>query len=205
MTYRVLTIAREYASGGADLAHAVAAHLGWNVLDAGLVTRVAEVAQVDPKLVRQYDERVDSWLYRVARRALWHGAFEAVGGMGETKVLDAETMATLASNLIREAHTKGNCVMVGRGAQCVLEGAADVFHVYVYAPPAEKLARLRERLPGTPDPAALMQRMDRCRLDYIRQYFGRDRTDPHLYHLMVNSTIGLYAATQVVLGAMERG
>ena len=72
---RVLTVAREYGSGGGHIACTVAERLGWNLLDKALVEAIARSAQVDPDLARQYDERVDSWLHRISRRSLWHGAF----------------------------------------------------------------------------------------------------------------------------------
>ena len=56
-------------------------------------------------------------------------------------------MAALAQNMIHEAYQRGNCVIVGRGAQCVLRDRKDAFHVFIYAPWAERVARIRQRLP----------------------------------------------------------
>src|ERR1035437_5049302 len=58
--FRVLTVAREYGSGGGLIARRVAEKLGWNLLDKALVEAIARSAQVDPDLARRYDERVDS-------------------------------------------------------------------------------------------------------------------------------------------------
>ena len=66
--YRVLTVAREYGSGGGHIARIVSEKLGWNLLDRALVEGIARSAQVDPDLAHRYDERVDSWLHRVSRR-----------------------------------------------------------------------------------------------------------------------------------------
>lgn len=125
--FRVLTVAREFGSGGGQIARRVSEKLGWNVLDKALVEAIARAAQVDPDLARHYDERIDSWLHRVSRRGLWHGAFDGVASAGDAEVFDAETMAALARNLISAAYEGGNCVIVGRGGQCILQNRRDVF------------------------------------------------------------------------------
>lgn len=58
--FRVLTVAREYGSGGGGIARKTAEELGWSLLDKGLVERIARAAQVDPELAQRYDERIDS-------------------------------------------------------------------------------------------------------------------------------------------------
>src|SRR6476620_5585823 len=119
--FRVLTVAREFGSGGGTVAQKVADRLGWDLLDKNLVDEIANRAKVDADCARTRDERLDSWLHRVSRRALWSGGPESVATMGPTDVFDAETMARLARNLIEDCYSKGNCVIVGRGAQCILQ------------------------------------------------------------------------------------
>src|ERR1035437_7461641 len=133
--FRVLTVAREYGSGGGLIARRVAEKLGWNLLDKALVEAIARSAQVDPDLARRYDERVDSWLHRLSRRGLWRGAFEGVAALADTAVFDAETVASLGKSLILEAHSQGNCVIVGRGAQCVLQPRGEGRPASGHAPP----------------------------------------------------------------------
>jgi cytidylate kinase len=118
---------------------------------------------------------------------------------------DAETMATLAQNMIQEAHRQGNSVIVGRGAQCVLQGRKDAFHVFIYAPWAEKVARVRQRLPGKTDIEELIRAMDRQRADHIRTYFGCNWKDPHLYHLMISSGLGEDLVESTIIEALGSG
>src|ERR1035441_4292481 len=136
--YRAVTVAREYESGGDRIAALVAKHLGWELLDSALIEEIANLAHVDPQLACEFDERVDSWVHRISRRALWHGAFDAVAVLPETAVFDAETMALLARAVIEHACETGNCVIVGRGGQCILQNRPDVFHVFLYAPRSEE-------------------------------------------------------------------
>ena len=102
--FRVLTIGREYGSGGAQIAKKISERLGWRLLDKALIEAIAGAARVDPELVRQYDERIDSWVHRVSRSGLWHGGFEAVPALSGTDVFDCDTMTALARHMIEEAY-----------------------------------------------------------------------------------------------------
>ena len=151
--FRVLTIAREYGSGGAVVGRNISEQLGWKLLDKAFIENIARAAKVDPQLARRFDERTDSWLERLAHQGAghWRGAFEGAVIVSPPDFFDAETMAALAQNMIEEASQRGNCVIVGRGAQCVLRGRKNVLHVFIYAPWAERVARVQQRLPGTTD------------------------------------------------------
>ena len=157
--FKVLTIAREYGSGGAVIGRRISERLGWKLLDKAFIDNVAHAAKVDPQLARRFDERTDSWLQRLAHQGAgrWRGAFEGAVIVSQPEFFDAETMAALAQNMIEEACQRGNCVIVGRGAQCVLQGRKNVFHVFIYAPWAERVARVQQRLPGTRDIEGLIR------------------------------------------------
>jgi cytidylate kinase len=203
MEYRVLTVAREFGSGGAEIARRLAAQLGWNLLDNSLVMQIAQSAHVDPELARRYDERVDSWLHRVTRRGIWGGAFEAVAEPAESTVFDSETMAALAAGLIREAHHQGNCVIVGRGAQCALRSKPGVFHLFVYAPLISRIGRVRTRPAAPADLDGWIREMDLMRSRYVLHNFDCNWANPHLYDLLINSTLGEDAVVAAVLAAMR--
>ena len=187
--FRVLTISREYGSGGAEIGRDIAQQLGWRVLDKAFIDNIARAVKVDPKLARRFDECTDSWLERL-RHGLWRGGFEGVAPVTQAEFFNAETMAALARNMIEEAHHQGNCVIIGRGSQCVLHNRKDALRVFIYAPWDERVACIRQRLPGKSNLEELIRSNDRMRADYIRTYYGCNRTDPHLYQLIINSAIG---------------
>jgi hypothetical protein len=205
--FRVLTIAREFGSGGGVIGRAISEKLGWKLLDKAFIENIAHAAKVNPQLAQRFDERTDSWLQRLAHQGagLWRGAFEGAVVVSQPDFFDAETMAALARNMIEEAYQRGNCVIVGRGAQCVLQGCMDAFHVFVYAPWAEKVTRVRQRLPGKTDPEELIRSMDRQRADYIRTYFGCNWMDPHLYHLLICSGLGEDLVESTIIEALASG
>ena len=78
MEYRVLTVSREFGSGGGRIAQSIAKKLGWKLLDSALIDEIACEAKVDSGLVSRFDEHVEGWLARVNRQAM-RGAAMAAG------------------------------------------------------------------------------------------------------------------------------
>src|SRR3954447_11641979 len=201
LMFRVLTVAREFGSGGADIARIVAGRLSWKLLDSALITDIAQKIKVDPEVLRRFDERVDPWTHRLVRHAS-RGAFERPNIVPDSEYLDASTTAQMTHELIREAHQLGSCVIVGRGAQCVLQQNPDVFHAFLYAPSKEKLARIRKRLPHTAKPEELMRATDAQRAEYVHANFRCQWQNPHLYHMLVCSSLGEERTAFLILSAM---
>jgi cytidylate kinase len=202
MEYRALTVSREFGSGGGRIASLVARRLGWRLLDQEIIGRIAQAAHVESRVVKRYDEHVDSWLRRVNEEAIRGVALAAGHPLGEDDVFDAHAMADRARNIIEEAYAAGNCVIVGRGAQCILQHKRDAFHVFVYAPLRERVERLKTRLEPGANVEQRLRNVDGDRAKYLRQQFGRSWCDPHLYDLMLRSTDDEDAAARVILFAM---
>jgi len=198
---RIITISREYGSGGEALARILAQRLAWRLVDDALVTEIARANRVNPELARHCDETLDPWFHRLVK-GLWRGGYEGGVTRVDTDVFDADTMAKLWNRLILESADIGECVIVGRGGQCLLQQRTDAFHVGVYAPMKERVRRIRQYEPNQKDPEAAAQDMDSLRAAYIRRHFGQDWTNRHLYQLMVCSSIGLEnAATSIIYAA----
>ena len=62
MDYRVLTVSREFGSGGGRIAQSIAKRLGWKLLDGALIDEIACAAHVDAGIVSRFDEHVEGWL-----------------------------------------------------------------------------------------------------------------------------------------------
>lgn len=197
---RIITISRQYGSGGGEIARRLAARLGWRLLDRPALEEIAARAQVSPALAQQFDERVDPWFHRMVK-ALWQGGYEGAASTVESAGFDSETMARLWEKIILEAAALGEAVVVGRGAQCVLSRHPEAFHVSIYAPRKLRIANLAERLPKETNLEAVIDERDQERAAYIRNYFNRDWTDRRLYHLMICSSVGLDTAVQTILTA----
>src|ERR1700722_12360931 len=149
MSYRGLTVSREFGSGGGRIAQSIAKRLGWKLLDSALIDEIACAAHVNAGVVSRFDEHVDGWLRRMNRQAMRGAALAAGVALEQEKCFDEDAMTDLTRKVIDRAYVAGNCVIVGRGAQCILQPRDDVFHVFVYAPMRVRLQRLRTRLePG---------------------------------------------------------
>ena len=200
--FRIVTLAREFGSGGAIIARTIAQRLGWTLLDGTLLLRSS--VPLDTAIIRRYDERVDSWWRRFHQNGLRAAAILA--GMPPHEALfGAEAIARLTFEAILEAARAGNCVIVGRGAQCVLQGREDVLHVFIHAPWANRVSRVYARTEPGQNIGELIRATDRERARYIRTIYGRDWKDPRLYHMMMNSQVGVDQAARIIIDtAKER-
>jgi cytidylate kinase len=198
-TVRVITISREYGSGGAAIGQELANRLGWKLLDRELILELARRAHIQPSEVSEMDEHANSSIDRVLK-AFWLGnAYVWSGPVSD--VVDSDYLAELSAIVIREAAKLGQCVIVGRGAQCVLQEREDVFHVFVYGSRQERLKRIQTRYPTPAEREAALDEFDRTRAAYIRRYYKCDWANRHLYDLMINSDIGIDRAVAAILCA----
>ena len=200
--FRAVTIEREYGSGGGMIAHRVALELGWKLLDHTLVSKVAQAAHVDTGVIERYDEHVDSWWHRLNRDGLQAWSVAAGVAVEDARFFDADRTAEIAQRCISEAASAGDCVIVGRGAECVLQGWSDVLRVFVYAPWEERIARVRARVEEGWDVEELIRDVERERASYIRNYYECEWKDPHLYHMMISSEIGIESAAATIVNSV---
>jgi len=203
--FRIVTVAREYGSGGGRIAQLLAERLDWKLLDRCLVEKIAHIARVEPKLAEQYDERPDPWVNRIVR-ALWQGGLTRGTMAGPLpELFDADRMASLSQRVIEEAADIGNCVIVGRASQCILQERDDAFHVFIYAPRAERLRRVRSRHASRAEAELSLDARDQERAALIRRYFNQDWANRHLYDLMISSKLGEGIVLSTVMSAMGIG
>ena len=187
MDYRVLTLSREFGSGGGRIAQGIAKRLGWKLLASALISEIACEAKVDAGVVSRFDEHVEGWLRRMNRQAMRGAAMAAGVVLEQEKCFDEDTMAYMAKRIIEHAYAAGSCVIVGRGAQCILQAKHDVFHAFVYAPLRVRIHRLRTRLEPGANIEQRIRDVDAERAHYLKLRFGKEWNDPHLYDLMISS------------------
>jgi len=202
MKYRALTVSRQFGSGGGRIAKTVAGWLGWKLLDSEIISAIARDAHVDTKVVRNYDEHVHSWLRRMNEDAMRGVALASGRPLGEEDLFDSHSMLALTRRIIEQAHTVGDCVIVGRGAQCILQYKPDVFHVFVYAPLRERMRRLKIRLEPGADIEQRIRTVDGERAKYLHQNFGKSWCDLHLYDMMIRSETDEDSTARTIFFAM---
>ncbi len=201
MKYRALVISRQYGSGGARIAALIAARLGWRLLDSQIIDEVARAMRMDSTTIQNLDERVTGWLHRFNRDALRCAALMHGTPCSDEDFLDADTVAAVTRKVIQQAAEAGSCVIVGRGAQCVLERCPDIFRVFVYAPLAQRLNSVQQRC-GKQISEKQLAEVDEERVRYIRAHFGRQRQELDLYDLLICSKVGDETTAAAILQAM---
>ncbi|MGA8557756.1 MAG: cytidylate kinase-like family protein [Candidatus Acidiferrales bacterium] len=189
MPIKIITVEREYGSGGAIIARTLAERLGWKLWDQQLTAEIARVANVDTMAARRCDERVDPFLYRLFK-VYARGSYERALPTGDSHVFDTDCMVDMLHKVIEDVASRGNCVIVGRGSPYILRNHPDAFHVFIYAPVEEKVSRIQTLGKTHKEALQLVQEIDRDRAEFIRHYFGKEWPCRSLYNLMINSKFG---------------
>lgn len=189
MPIRVVTVEREYGSGGAMIASQLAERLGWKLWDEELTAEIARAAQVDQRVAASCDERVDSLLYRLFK-VYARGSYERALPIGEARPFDTDRMFSMLERVIRDVSSRGPCVIVGRGSTYFLRERPDAFHTFIYAPLDEKLRRVQSLGKSEKEARQLIEEIDRDRAAFIRHYFNSEWPYRPLYQLMINSKLG---------------
>ena len=199
--FKIITVEREYGCGGGEIARELADRLGWKLWDNALTEEIAKIANVDPRTVLHCDERCDSTFSRLAK-VFWRGSYER--SMPLDKTFDADDMVELVQQVLHRNAEKGNCVFVGRGAPYFLRQRSDTFHVFLYAPRAEKIRRLREIGKSDKEAEELVDNVDRERIEFVKHYFGADWPTRSLYHMMINTAMGDENVVSAILDTMGK-
>jgi len=207
MAAPVITITRQYASGGSEVARLVAGALGWTVIDNEFVDQVAERAGLPAAEVAQLEERAPGLLERLARTlAVASPEMFLASAAAPPVERDEATIVQVTERVIAEAAAHGRIVLVGRGAQAVLARRPDALHVYVVASKPWRRQLAVERLGVDPARAEqVVDETDRQRDQYVKTYYKRQRHDFVNYDLVVNSErLGLDGAAAVVAAEAKR-
>ena len=200
--FRLITIEREYGCGGGKIAAQLARHLGWKLWDHLLTEEIARIANVHPSAVQRCDERMDSRFYRMAK-VFWRGSYERTSPLGD-QAFDTDRMVSMMQDITGRIAEEGNAVVVGRGAPYFLRERSDAFHVFLYAPRAEKIRRLHEDGSGETEARDLVEMVDRERIAFVKHYFNAVWPTRSLYHLMLNTAVGDDPVIETILSTMRR-
>ena len=200
--FRLITIEREYGCGAGAIAEQLARHLGWKLWDQLLTEEIAREAHVSASAVKRCDEKVDGRLYRLAK-SFWRGSYGERGAPAGTPAFDADCMMEMVQEILNRVTAEGNAVVVGRGAPYLLRERPDAFHIFLYAPRAEKIRRLREENHTLNEAEDLVDTIDRERMAYVKHYFNADWPTRSLYHVMLNTAVGNEAVISTILTTMH--
>jgi len=202
MMIKIVTIEREYGSGGGEIAQLLAKQLGWKLWDQLLTEETARLAECSRDVVQVREERTDPLYYRLFKSIL-RGSYEGSLNAHKLKVVDSESLLKITERVVQQAAKAGNCVIVGRGSQQFLKSRQDTLRVFLYAPREDKVRRLLSRGKSEKEAEQLVDTVDRDRVDFIQKYFHVEWPDLVVYHTMINTVIGEEAVVHMILDFME--
>ncbi len=200
--FRIIAVEREYGAGGSLVAAELAHRKGWQLLDQQLTGEIARMAAVDRKVVARCEEKVDPLMHRLAK-VFWRGSYERALPIADHHIFDADRMVDLAQRLIEEKAHEGKCVIVGRGSPYILRGRPDTFRVFIYGSRDEKIRRLLRLKMDEKEAIEMVDTIDQERSAFVRKYFNAEWPCRRLYHMMLNSDLGLEFVTDTIMNAMN--
>ena len=189
----VITMAREYASGGSEIAQAVADKLGIPLYNKELITLAAKKSGLtEEAIAASENQRSGSLIYSLYM-------------MGNTMPL-ADQVYILQSNVIKELAAQGPCVILGRCGDYVLRERKDVLRVFIYAPVEwrRELAKT-DPLVKAHDEKGIkeeIEKTDRNRAAYYNYYTQNRWGDAHNYDLAINAALGRETCVKMILDAV---
>lgn len=189
----VITMAREYASGGSEIAQAVADKLGIPLYNKELITLAAKKSGLtEEAIAASENQRSGSLIYSLYM-------------MGNTMPL-ADQVYILQSNVIKELAAEGPCVILGRCGDYVLRDRKDVLRVFIYAPVEwrRELAKT-DPLVKAHDEKGIkeeIEKTDRNRAAYYNYYTQNRWGDAHNYDLAINAALGRETCVKMILDAV---
>ncbi len=182
MMKKIITISRQFGSGGRSIGKLVAEKLGYDYYDSELVERVAKETGFDPEYI------ADAGEYAPGRSMLSY-AFSSGAAHPHSGSMNAnDYLWTTQCKIILELAEKENCVIVGRCADYILRDRDDCLNVFIYADTAYKAKRIVE-LYGVTDksPEKRLSDKDAKRRVNYKYFTGREWGDTANYHLSMNS------------------
>lgn len=185
MTPQIITIAREYGSGGRLIGRRAAAILGIDFYDAEIIRLAAKESGLDAEFVEEEEESTtSSLLYNLATGAgvIGHGIYSAQNLPLQDRVYIAQ------QQVIQKIANDGPCVIVGRAANYILRERQDVLNIFIHARKKYRVEEIaaRHRI-SVEEAEKAVQKKDRSRAAHHRHYTDQEWADPHNYHLAIDS------------------
>ena len=201
MKKNIITISRQFGSGGRTVGHIVAEKLGIPFYDKELVEQIALESGFAPKFVEEHGEHSPG-------KSLLSYAFAPQGVPGVMNGLStADFLWSIQCNAILQLAEKGPCVIVGRNADYILKDRKDCFHAFIHADlefRADRIVRLYGE--SEKSPQARLQQKDKRRSVNYQHYTGRTWGASENYDICLNTaSIGIEQAADLIIAAVKAG
>ena len=199
MKKNIITISRQFGSGGRTVGRLIAERLGIPFYDKELVEQVALESGFAPKFVEEHGEHAPG-------NSVFAYAFAPQGVPGIMNGMStADFLWQIQCNAILQLAQKGSCVIVGRNADYVLKDHPNALHAYVHADTdfrADRIVRLYGE--SEKSPQARLQEKDKRRKINYQHYTGRTWGAAENYDICLNTgVIGVENAAQIIASIIK--
>ena len=193
---QIITVSREFGSGGRTVGKRVAELLDVPYYDKELVKKVAVETGFDEKFIEQQGEYASPWKNLFSYALAGMGSHQPMNGLSTEDflwVIQCKTILDLAE--------KGPCVIVGRCADYILREREDCLNVFIHANipfRADRIVRLYGE--SEKEPEKRLEEKDKRRKAYYKHYTGKDWGMYTNYDLSLNtSVVGVERAAQIIV------
>lgn len=194
----VVTISRQFGSGGAEIGRIVAEESGLLYVDQAIIAEVARRLGINEEQAARQDEQVAGQVGHMLEALRSSSPFNLHYNY-LFKPTDVPTQAQevaylrLTQRVLLELATEGDVVIIGRGSQFLLHGAARTLHIYIFAPLDFRIEQVMKLRNVNRDRAKeLIERRDYEHNAYLGRYYGGNQHQPYLYHLLINTGLFTY-------------
>ncbi|MGM9521708.1 MAG: AAA family ATPase [Oscillospiraceae bacterium] len=190
MSKTIITISREFGSGGRYIGEQVAKRLGFSYYDKDIIARVAEETGFAPEFIEERGEYA-------SRAGIFAYAFESRDRTGASM---ADYLYSVQSRIILDITDKGPCVIVGRGSDYILRERPEAMHVFICGDEKAKLERIvRLYNKSESEAAKLMKDTDKKRSINHRYYTDLEWGKAQNYTMSLNSSaVGIERCVDII-------
>ncbi len=197
----IVTISREYGSGGRDIGRGVAERLGIPFYDREIIGMAAEKSGLSVHFVEDIEQKIkNKFLHNIA-----FGGFMMGADVAATQLSLPDKLFIATCDIIRSLADEGSCVIVGRCADYVLKDRDDVINIFVYADIEHKAKRIAVRHDLELSKAkSESKKYDKYRKNHYDYYTEREWGDKENYHLCLNSGfLGVEKTIDIIVDAVN--
>ena len=198
----VITIARQYGSGGRTIGKMLAQELGIHYYDRELLKLASDESGINEALFAQADEKIkNTSLFRIAKN-VYGGELIPPDSDDFTST---DNLFNYQAKIIRELAQEESCVIIGRCADYVLKEYDNVLSVFIHAPKDFCIEKAGEVLNLTGrELERYIAKTDKYRAEYYKYHTGREWTDARNYDLCLNSSkLGYERCVQEIIAYMK--
>ena len=194
----VITIARQYGSGGHEVGELVAKRLGVNFYDSSLIDLTAEAGGFTREFVKKNEQKLAS--------GLLYKFYKQNYAYVNREIPPQDALFLVQTQVIRDIAARESCVIVGRCADYILKGHPNAFNVFIHANEAFRINRVISDYGTLPEMAKEeLEIKDRERMNYNRYFTRREWADLKDYELTIESSLfGIEMTAAMILDARRK-